>query len=375
MSSSGLGDELSWIDAQEVPWGVRVLDVRPITQGMLSTSNDPQCAQNAVSFYGEDGSSFLQELPQSKHTEHVGRRYQVDGRLYDGPLFIPDCMEHKWAIFYRQGRLIFVRSWLREVYVVADVEHVAPDMIEVTTLYGDFSAGFDEEDEAQGGEGRVLDYLLRSHAMQLVYPAPLPQALEEDARSAGLWCMRMFGKLAYVASAVAPPDDLEPPQLTLRSFSMLHLAVARGDKRAVAGYLERGWPSTLLANDGLTLMHWALSCEDRDMMGFLVEQGVDVDVRSAEGATALMNAVQSNDVEAMRALLALGAEVNAADARGFGALHRAAEMGHVDAVRALLAAGADVEMEAHGHTPRSLAVLTGEQEIVALLEDAGAAPA
>jgi hypothetical protein len=33
---------LNWIEASENPWGIRLLDLRPITQGMLSTSQDPQ---------------------------------------------------------------------------------------------------------------------------------------------------------------------------------------------------------------------------------------------------------------------------------------------------------------------------------------------
>jgi hypothetical protein len=40
--------EIPWIEAAETPWGVPVLDVRAVTQNMISTSADPQCAANAI---------------------------------------------------------------------------------------------------------------------------------------------------------------------------------------------------------------------------------------------------------------------------------------------------------------------------------------
>ena len=51
-------DHLPWIEASETPWGLKLLDLRPITQAMLSTSKDPQMATNAISYGGEDGSQI-----------------------------------------------------------------------------------------------------------------------------------------------------------------------------------------------------------------------------------------------------------------------------------------------------------------------------
>lgn len=359
-----LKDALAWLSEDENPWGVRVLDVRPYTHGMLSTSNDPQCAQNAVSFFGDDGAGWIGQLPTARYSEAVNRRYKVEGRLYEGPLFIPDCMEHKWAIFYRQGRLIFVRSWLREVYVVADVTRISDDEIEVTQLYGDFGAGADDE----GFDGRVLDFLLRTHVLGQVYPAPLPSKLATDEESSALWCVRMFGKLAWVGALERPVDDEQPPEEPLRSYSLLHLAATRGDRATLKTLLEQGWPLDILANDGLSVMHWAVAGEDPELPELLISLGADVDMPSIEGATALMNVVQNADVEKVERLIALGAEVNRGDLRGFTALHRACEMGHDEVALALLDHGADPTIEVQGHSPRSLALMQEHQGIVALID-------
>ena len=50
--------DVSWIAAADNPWGVRVLDVRPVTLTLLALSTDRQCAQNAVSFGQDDGTSL-----------------------------------------------------------------------------------------------------------------------------------------------------------------------------------------------------------------------------------------------------------------------------------------------------------------------------
>lgn len=236
------------------------------------------------------------------------------------------------------------------------------DFVEVTTLRGAFG---DEGEEPQFTV-RVLDFLLRSHALDTVYPAPLPAGMEQDPRRAALWCMSYFGNRAHFAT----PHVLTggPPERPLRTHSLLHVAVARGDSEGVRRFLDAGAPADLLARDGLAPLHWALAREDTAMLRLLLERGATVDVRSAEGATPLMNAAQMRSAAKAAFLLAHGADPDAADGRGFTTLHRAAEMGEEEIVRLLLDRGASPHPEAEGHTPRSLAAARGEAAIVELLD-------
>ena len=114
--------DISWLEAADNPWGVRVLDVRPITLTMLSTSSDPRCASNALSFGQDDGTSFIGQEPPVGRSVEAGLRFPIDRVLADGVLFIPREMEHKWALFHHRGEIICVRSWLRQVQAVARVE-------------------------------------------------------------------------------------------------------------------------------------------------------------------------------------------------------------------------------------------------------------
>lgn len=355
--------ELHWIEAADNPWGVRVLDVRPVTLGMLSSSSDPQCAANAISFGQEDGITFIGEDPPSSRVIEASLHFPIDRILADGVLFIPREMEHKWAIFYHRGEIICVRSWLRKVQLIARLEQ-HPDSINITEVQGTFG-GEDEEPELTI---RILDYLLRSHCLGTVYPAPLPPGAEDNPRDAALLCMNMFGNRAWVATPYRI-ERLDPDQ-PLRTHSLLHIAVARGDVAAIDKHLAAGMPIDLLAGDGLAPLHWAIASNDPAIMTLLLDRGSPVDVRSDEGATPLMNAIQSGSLEKVALFLDRGADVNLCDGRGFTALHRAAEMGHIEIAKLLLDRGALPNPEAEGHTPRSLAEGREQKEIVAILDKA-----
>jgi ankyrin repeat protein len=84
-----------------------------------------------------------------------------------------------------------------------------------------------------------------------------------------------------------------------------------------------------------------------------------------------MNAVQAAALEKTAFLLERGADPNARDRRGFTALHRAAEMGLLDIARMLLGRGASPDLEAEGHTPRSLAMKRNNADMIALLNTPG----
>jgi len=113
--------EIPWLAANDNPWRVPVLDIRPVTHQMLSTSKDPQCAQNAISYGQDDGTGFAREAPESPRIVPADLRYRFDRVLAPGALFIPSVMEHKWAVFYHGDRILFIRSWLRKLVATADI--------------------------------------------------------------------------------------------------------------------------------------------------------------------------------------------------------------------------------------------------------------
>ena len=185
--------EVKRLAPEDNPWKVPLLDVGAVTQTLLSTSSDKQCAINAMSFLQDDGTSFIGVNPIVSHIVEANLQFPIDQRLADGVLFTPREMEHKWAIFYHSKQIICVRSWLRKVYLVADIEEFS-GYIKVTKISGVFT----NEDEPPSLTIHLFDYLLRSHVLNLVYPVALPSELETDLQACAMWCFSLFGNLALL---------------------------------------------------------------------------------------------------------------------------------------------------------------------------------
>ena len=199
--------EIPWIEAAETPWGVPVLDVRAVTQNMISTSADPQCAANAISFGGDDGSAFSADEPASPRVIGALIRFRVNAPLPDGALFRPRQMEHKWAIFHHQQRILFVRSWTRKLHAIAELSS-GEGYVEVRKISGVFA----DEEEHPLFTTMMVDFLLRSHVLGMVYPAPLPEGLEQTPLEAAMWCFQMFGNRALCAThEIIPLNMPEEP--------------------------------------------------------------------------------------------------------------------------------------------------------------------
>jgi hypothetical protein len=227
------------------------------------------------------------------------------------------------------------------------------------------TGAFLNENESSEYSARVLEYLIRSHCNDEVFPAPLLE-VPEDLNSAGLWCFNQFGCRAPLASALSPIH--KPVTKQLRTDSLFHIAVARGDMNAAEEQLKAGVPIDLVARDGLPALQWALASRNSEMIPWLLSRGCNIDAPSLQGATALMTAVQTFKPELVEQLLGYKPNVNALDARGFTALHRAAESGNKRVVELLLVAGADATISAQGHTARSLAEQRQHSEVAALLK-------
>lgn len=352
--------QLQWINAEDTPWNIRVLDLRSLTQDVITTSQNEQMAINAVSYGGEDGTSFYHSKPEDNTTIHINLVLNTDKKLQPGVMFTPDTMEHKWAIFYDGINLIFVRSWLRQVFFTAKTSQKENELI-IESITGGFS-----DNESDDFKKAFINFLLISHCTPEHVPAPLPKHFEADHKSAGYWAFSAYGNKVHFSTF----DETFIPKNTkpLRSHSLLHIAVAKGDLEEIDRQLANGADINALAGDGLAPLHWSIVSETIASLQKLIDLHADVNVRSIQGATPIMNAVQSDKQDKLEFLVKHGASVNAKDNRGFTALHRAAEMGRIEMVKYLLEHGADRSTEAEGHTAMSLAKLQCNNDIIALLE-------
>lgn len=351
--------DLKWINPEQNPWGLKILDLRPISQTMLSSSKDPKMAINAISYNQEDGTTFRDYFPKSERIISSSLTIPVDGKLEEGVLFNPSTMENKWAIYFMNGRLIFIRSWLREAFVVAKTEQ-ENNQLKITQITG----GFTDQESPKMTES-ILMFLLFSHALNEIIPAPIPKELSDNTDHAGMWAFSAYGNMAHLG--YFGEDFNYKTNQKLRTHSLLHIAIARGDIDQINEQLDRKANVNCLAGDGLSTLQWAMTA-DPNVLSLLLNSGANPNTRSTEGATPIMNAVQSDKIDHLNILIQNKADLNAKDNRGFTALHRASEMGRKEMVRILLENGADKNVEAENHTPLSLARATKNEEIIKLLE-------
>jgi hypothetical protein len=355
--------DIPLVPASENPWGVPVLDVRPVTTQYTSVSENQMCAMNAISFGDEDGRCFASQKPKRSRSISASIDLPIDRKLADGVLFSPREMEQKWALFVYGDSVIFVRSWTRGVSALARFT-ATEKSVRITEVIGTFS----DDEEPEKLTRRTAEFLIRAHALGEVLPAPVPEGSFGVPYSAALLCMSLYGRAAHFAAE--QEARLDPPPRPLRSHSLLHIGVARGDLALVDNAIAEGTPVDLLAGDGLSALHWAMAPDGAEMIEALIDRGCPVDVRSDEGATPLMSAVQQGDLAKARLLIFKGAEVDAADSRGFTALHRAAEMNHQAIVAELIAQGASPGVVAAGHTPLSLAESQQNSEVCEMIKQA-----
>lgn len=347
---------------ESTPWGVPVIDVQPLTQNVVSTSQDPSCAQNALSYTGEDGAELAAQTPPFSRIVQTFLRIPIDGVLADGIVCRPGAMEDKWAVYLHAGRLLFVRSWRRQVVADAGV-NVADGVAVIGPVRGTFT----DDDEQPEFTGRLLEYIVRDIALGEGLPTPLPAPFA-DYFAAATYCFSLVGSRARFATHLRP--NLSAPARPLCAHTLIHIAAARGQAERIPGLVARGIPIAARGPDGLAAIHWSVGGDGIEVAAALLEAGTPVDLPSREGATPLIQAVQANSVDHVRLFLAQGADPNAADCRGFTSLHRAAEMGLSPIVQILLDSGAAPGAAAQGHTPLSLAKSRQQKAIVQMLERA-----
>ncbi len=232
--------------------------------------------------------------------------------------------------------------------------------------------------------------------------------------------VKFRGKLlpaVFIGSLMVPsglPAQMTPEADEMRAYRGLHAAAASGDVAAirrlasaganlnakdghgrtplmVAAYRHRheaaraligaGADINALDADRYDVLTIAAVMNDPKMLGLAIASGANTRlVTSPYQGTALIAAAHLGYVEVVRALIAGKAPLDHVNNLGWTALIEAIVLGdggsrHRAVVRALVDAGADVNLpDGSGATPLALARGRGYQEIVRILEKAGARP-
>jgi hypothetical protein len=190
---------LAWIEASANPFGVRLLDCRPITQTLTALSQDQRIAENFVT-RSKQAEDYRDRVPEDSQPIPCQLRYTVPEhfremsvKMPDRMLFIAPEMEYKWDLALVDGVIYMLRSWTSRLHYKVPIKVTNG----VLAIDG-FAAG--AEALSSGGEFavRLVDYLVRSAAFRENLPVPLPPDIENQAeQQIGLVAFSMYGRMAH----------------------------------------------------------------------------------------------------------------------------------------------------------------------------------
>jgi len=186
---------LAWIEAEQSPYPMRVLDCRSVCRSMVSTTKDQSVAMRFAELRQSTGERHRGKAPANVMVLECDLRYPHQGEARDGPLFVAEVMEDKWDIFLLDGHLYFARSWTGDLVFRAKVafegEEVVISRVEANskTIAGDGALAV-----------RQVDFLVKSHLFMREVPHPLPAGFPDNPEQIALYSFAQYGRWGSFAT-------------------------------------------------------------------------------------------------------------------------------------------------------------------------------
>ncbi len=228
-----------------------------------------------------------------------------------------------------------------------------------------------------------LQRLALAAACGLAVMAPRPAAAQvapsasEAARYKGLHAAAHKGDLAQIDKLVAARADLNARDGNDRT--PLHVAAFAAQRDAIRALAKAGATLNLLDHDRYDAVTIASVADDEETLRVLLSLGASArQVTSRYDGTALIAAAHLGHDGVVKQLIAAGAPLEHVNNLHWTAVIESIVLGnggprHQATLRALIDAGANLQLaDRQGNTPLQLARSRGYQEMVQMLEKAGA---
>jgi hypothetical protein len=181
MAQGDIFSGLTWLGPDESPFRLRVLDCRPFSTAMISTTKDPNIAARFNQLRCSSGEEHRGRHPENAVVARCDLSYPFDEESKDGPLFVARQMEEKWDIYLYDGHLYFSRSWTGDLVYRATVEFREGKAV-ITAVEAGRAKGANDP----GLAVRAVDSLMKTHLYRTEAPHPLPRDYPDDKRAIAL---------------------------------------------------------------------------------------------------------------------------------------------------------------------------------------------
>ncbi len=202
--------DFKWYDLGEGnPYNKRILDIRNLTQTMLSFTSDKEVAVLFNKQRHSIGEELINVKLEGSKTIPTNLEYPHNGSKMEGAGYKAKCMEDKWDIYFWNGIMYLTRSWTGEVIYKAHTT-VSSTNFTITKIE------YTENEYTQADPSLVIDnvhFIVQSHAFGRPYPHRVPKTLIEEKEIA-LYSFNQFGHNCWYATYDNIVDTIVIPKRT-----------------------------------------------------------------------------------------------------------------------------------------------------------------
>jgi hypothetical protein len=174
---------------------IEFVDCSPHVMSRIAATANREVAESFVRLLNSDGSQHIGRHPDNKVEFECNLNYGSIGSPPGGIIIKAVQMEDKFSIYHYKGIIYFTRSWTDELVFVA---HTALDG-QSLSLVKAYKNG--EHELGDDFSRRELDFLFKSHCMDMIVPHPLPESLREKSiEEINAFSFGMFGRRAWFAT-------------------------------------------------------------------------------------------------------------------------------------------------------------------------------
>ena len=202
--------DFKWHDlGKDNPFNKKILDIRSLTQTMLSFTSDKEVAVLFNKQRHSIGEKLINVKLEGSKTIPANLEYPHNESKMEGAGYKAKCMEDKWDIYFWNGVMYLTRSWTGEVIYKAHT-NVAETNFTITKIE------YSENEYTQADPSLVFDnvhFIVLSHAFGRPFPHRVPKTLINE-KDIALYSFNQFGHNCWYATYDTILDAIVIPKLT-----------------------------------------------------------------------------------------------------------------------------------------------------------------
>ncbi|MBN1266504.1 MAG: hypothetical protein JXA25_13490 [Anaerolineales bacterium] len=186
---------VNWVEADQNPYGLRMLDCRSVTSNLVSSSQDQAVVDQFLLLRSQQAERLTGQAPEDSVTLPCSLQYPSMDKLPNGLNYRAEVLEDKWDILHTGEYLYFLRSWTGHLVFRA---HLLPaeDSLQVDWIQVEANMLTEETSYSIC----QVDFLIKSHLYRREVPHPVPVELPDELSDVVLFSFSQYGRWAFYAS-------------------------------------------------------------------------------------------------------------------------------------------------------------------------------